>query len=259
MPPRKQKQKQRQSQKQSVVVNIHDKPKKRRARKKKAPSEPLPPPVVLGLPKVPPIVVQYTEPTSLVPPQPPAPRQEPARQPEIAAAPRAEPIMAAQRQENILQGVRREPERPVGQRARPEAREVAVVAAEQRRDIFRSQQPRPSSDILQPPSPVAFAELVAEGPRQSSQRAEEERQREIVFAEPVTPVTPPPLELIESRGGGGPVSTPKKVYTPSGYPRKDTIISFIMDNTSRYTLGDLATMKTYKLRRIYDGFGGKKL
>jgi len=74
--PRKVKQKQKQTQRQSVVVNINEKKvKKRRAHRKKA-QEPLPPPIVLGLPKVPPIVVQYSEPASLVAPptiRPPAP------------------------------------------------------------------------------------------------------------------------------------------------------------------------------------------
>jgi hypothetical protein len=69
--PRKQKQKQRQKQTQNVVVNIHEKkPRKRKPNRKKG-TLPPPVPLVLGLPKVPPIVVQYTEPASLGQPPPP--------------------------------------------------------------------------------------------------------------------------------------------------------------------------------------------
>lgn len=219
MAPRKQKQKQKQSQKQSVIVNIGEKKpaRKRKPRKKKEPTEQAPPPVVLGLPKVPPIVVQYSEPASLVPPQPPAPRQEPApprqeppQAPALFAPQRIAPIMGEQRRENILQGIRQEverppareeaaraairreaevqvnipePPRPIGLQARPSAREAAIVAAEQRAIFER--QVRPASDILQPAPAIAFEELVAEAPRIQSQRAQEERQQELVFAEPV--------------------------------------------------------------------------
>jgi hypothetical protein len=207
---RKQKQKQRQSQKQSVVVNIHEKKpaKKRRPRKKKEPTEQAPPPVVLGLPKVPPIVVQYTEPASLGPP--PAPAQQPAiqapapvQQPAIFAAPRqaipfaqeqqqglqiparqaageaaerrreAEPRIEPQRREAEVQVEIKEPKGP---QARPSAREAAAFAAEQR-DIFARQQ-RPASDILQPAPPV-WEQLVEEGP---------------VIAEPVD--RPIPIEVV---------------------------------------------------------------
>ena len=83
--PRKQKQKQKQTQRQSVVVNIHEKKvKKRRAPRRKA-QEPLPPPVVLGLPKVPPIVIQYSEPASLTGPVPPPPAPAPAAEPKAPA------------------------------------------------------------------------------------------------------------------------------------------------------------------------------
>ena len=101
MPPRKQKQKpkqkqlhkpkpkqkqlqnekQTQSQAQNVTVNIHEKKVNNRRvyRKKKESQLPLPPPVVLGLPKVPPIVVQYSEPASLTSPAPiPPPPAVPA-------------------------------------------------------------------------------------------------------------------------------------------------------------------------------------
>lgn len=76
---RKQKQKQKQKQSQNVIVNIHEKKvaKKRRPHRKKIQEQlPLPPPVILGLPKVPPIVVQYSEPASLTAPIPP-PAPEP--------------------------------------------------------------------------------------------------------------------------------------------------------------------------------------
>jgi len=77
---RKQKQKQKQSQKQSVIVNIHEKKTKRKRKpRKKAGTDSLPPPQVLGLPKVPPIVIQYGEPASLGPPPP--------RQPSVFADP----------------------------------------------------------------------------------------------------------------------------------------------------------------------------
>jgi hypothetical protein len=90
--PRKVKQKQKQTQRQSVVVNIHEKKvKKRRAHRKKA-QEPLPPPVVLGLGKVPPIVIQYSEPASLGPPPPP-PTTAPA--PASAAPPAFSTMFAA--------------------------------------------------------------------------------------------------------------------------------------------------------------------
>jgi hypothetical protein len=244
MAPRKQKQKQKQTQKQSVVVNIHDKPKKRRARKKKAPAEPLPPPVVLGLPKVPPIVIQYSDPASLVaPPQPPRQepaRQEPARQeppqaPPLFAPQRIAPIMGEQRRENILQGIRQEverppareeaaraairreaevqveipePPRPIGLQARPSAREAAIVAAEQRAMFER--QARPASDILQPAPAIAFQELVAEAPRIQSQRAEEERQQELVFAEPV-PLAGGAVQIAERVEEKGRTSSARRV------------------------------------------------
>jgi len=63
--PRKIKQKQKQKQTQNVIVNIHEKKVKKRRIHRKKEQLPLPPSVVLGLPKVPPIVVQYTEPASL--------------------------------------------------------------------------------------------------------------------------------------------------------------------------------------------------
>lgn len=71
---RKQKQKQKQSQKQSVIVNINEKKTKRKSRPRKKTAEQLAPQQILGLPKVPPIVIQYGEPASLGP-APPAPRQ----------------------------------------------------------------------------------------------------------------------------------------------------------------------------------------
>lgn len=71
---RKQKQKQKQSQKQSVIVNIHEKKTKRKRKPRKKATDQLPPQQILGLPKVPPIVIQYGEPASLGP-APPAPRQ----------------------------------------------------------------------------------------------------------------------------------------------------------------------------------------
>lgn len=177
--PRKQKQKQKQSQKQSVIVNIGEKKaaRKRRPRKKKEPAEPLPPPVVLGLPKVPPIVVQYTDPASLVPPQPPAPRQEPVRQPELLAAPIQQPVMAEQRRENILQAVRRRERAAAPIRREPVRRDPFgfEIGEGERRSPLRAEpiEPqrlfasgvRPSSDILQIDPNVSFEDVVAAGER----------------------------------------------------------------------------------------------
>jgi len=69
--PRKQKQRQKQKQEQYVVVNIHEKKSKKRKPNRKKGTLPPSYPVVLGLPKTPPIVVQYTEPASLGQPPPP--------------------------------------------------------------------------------------------------------------------------------------------------------------------------------------------
>jgi hypothetical protein len=74
---RKQKQKQKQSQKQSVIVNINEKKTKRKRKPRKKAGTEAPPPQVLGLPKVPPIVIQYGEPASLGP-APPAPPKQPS-------------------------------------------------------------------------------------------------------------------------------------------------------------------------------------
>ena len=76
---RKQKQKQKQSQKQSVIVNIHEKKTKRKRKPRKKAGTESPPPQVLGLPKVPPVVIQYGEPASLGP--------APPRQPSVFADP----------------------------------------------------------------------------------------------------------------------------------------------------------------------------
>jgi hypothetical protein len=116
MPPRKQKQKQKQPQRQqtqrqsehkqaqgqSVIVNIGEKKARKRKPRKKAAaaSEQLPPPVVLGLPKVPPILVQqFTDPASLMP-APPLAAAQPAAQPiqQPAAQPRAQIFAEAPRQ-----------------------------------------------------------------------------------------------------------------------------------------------------------------
>lgn len=302
MAPRKQKQKQKQSQKQSVIVNIGEKKpaRKRKPRKKKEPTEQAPPPVVLGLPKVPPIVVQYSEPASLVPPQPPAPRQEPApprqeppQAPALFAPQRIAPIMGEQRQENILQGIRQEverppareeaaraairreaeveipsvketevqvnipePPRPIGLQARPSAREIAIVAAEQRAEFARQQ--RSASDILQPAPPVAFEALVAEAPRIQSQRAEEERQKELVFAEPV-PLAGGAVQIakpIEEESLAISLTPPRvkrKSSGPRTHPNTNTMIREILRTTDLYSAGSLKDMKRQSVKDIYDG------
>jgi len=243
---RKQKQKQKQTQKQSVVVNIHEKKaKKRRPRKKKAEAstEPIPPPQILGLPKVPPIVVQFTEPPQ-PPPQPQlqaqAPAQQPPppppRQPAILAEQREPPRLARERQPNILEG--REPSL-LSIPSFPSSRESSVSGISALSLLSPSGAARPSSDILRPTAPIAFEELVAEGPRTPSQRAEEERQQELIFEEPV---------------GGGATTPAKeiKLRTPSGYPDRRVLIRRINDATTRYTPAELAVMRTDQIRKIYD-------
>jgi len=126
----------RQHQTQNVVVNIQDKKaKKRKPNRKKGTS---PPPLVLGLPKVPPIVVQYTEPASLG--QPPPPKS--------AAVLAAEPVKA--KVFNEPRKVLQEPDW-----VQPVAKAPVPLSAKG----LGAESVRPSSDVLRR-APPSLAEII---------------------------------------------------------------------------------------------------
>lgn len=135
--PRKQKQRQKQKQEQYVVVNVHEKKSKRRKPNRKKGT--LPPPVVLGLPKVPPIVVQYTEPASLTSaPQPPS-----------AVVLAAEPVKP--KVFNEPRKVLQEPDW-----VQPVAKAPVVGRG---KEVFPIEPMRPSSDVLRR-APPSLAEII---------------------------------------------------------------------------------------------------
>jgi len=169
--PRKQKQRQKQKQEQYVVVNVHEKKSKKRKPNRKKGT--LPPPVVLGLPKVPPIVVQYTEPASLGQPPPPTSAaviaQEPVK-PKVFNEPR-----------KVLQ----EPDW-----VKPVAKAPVVGRG---KEVFPVEPVRPSSDVLRG-APPSLAEIIG---RQS--RAD-------------TPQYQPPIAeafIAQGSSGGGSIRYPR--------------------------------------------------
>ena len=232
--PRKIKQKQKQSQRQSVVVNIHEKKaKKRRPHRKKEPVEgSMPPPVVLGLPKVPPIVVQYTPPASLIPtPEaaPPQPQAQPARQPERPVAARQAGQAAAARQ-IFIQPVREGFVPPAGSLFEPISSSPAVSEISQ----------APSSKFQSPP------------------RSEELQQRIPSSFQDITGQAPPLETLSESlppqvaAGGGVRRERRPPVHV---YPYRNTIIREIVRATDSFSVEDLKQKDTKVLREIYDSLG----
>jgi hypothetical protein len=143
--PKKQKQKQRQKQTQNVVVNIQEKrPKKRKPNRKKKSALPPSQPLVLGLPKVPPIVVQYTEPASLG--QPPPPKS--------AAVLAAEPVKP--KVFNEPRKVMQEPDW---------VKPVAKAPVPMNNKGLGAESVRPSSDVLKG-APPSLAEIIGRQTRE---------------------------------------------------------------------------------------------
>jgi hypothetical protein len=233
--PRKQKQKQRQKQQQTVVVNIHEKKaKKRRAHRKKADQAPLPPPVVLGLPKVPPIVVQYSEPASL---QPPPPVQQPvhASIPQPATSTMFEqPVAKAfepPTRDKLIERARA-PERKRAERLpEPPSPTGSAISATSFADYMNPRFITPAPLRIDVPPP--FEEMIGQPPSQETLAESLPRQ-------------------MSSGGGGIPTRKPRGPYAPRTYPNRDSIIKQLVKEESYYDVDALKKMDTKELRNVYD-------
>lgn len=197
--PRKQNQKQKQTQRQSVVVNIHEKKvKKRRAPRRKV-QEPLPPPVILGLPKVPPIVVQYSEPASLIGPvpPPPAPAAEP-KAPAVLSSMFKAPVKESFKTPARVGSSIKELISPSPASTISSIDWIEPVAESPKRPIPKGvpspmfEPIRPSADILRESAPSL--EDIIRSPISSQESS-------MISPESISYVSPPPL------GGGGLVSS----------------------------------------------------
>lgn len=238
MPPRKQKQKQKQKQQQTVVVNIHEKKaKKRRAHRKKPDQSPLPPPVVLGLPKVPPIVVQYSEPASL---QPPPPVQQPV------AAPIAQPATSTMF------------EQPVAKAFEPPTKEKLMERAKAPERKRQERIPEPPSPTGSAISATSFANymnprfitpvpLRVDVPAPFSEMTGQASTTQETLSESL------PRQMA-SGGGGIPVRRPRGPYAPRTYPNRDSIIKQLVKEESYYDVDALKKLDTKELRYMYDSY-----
>ena len=279
MPPRKQKprQKQKQSQKQSVIVNIgkEKKPRKRKPRKKAGELPPAPP-VVLGLPKTPPIVVQYTQPASLEGPppvqQPAAPQpaiaapqqgprfEQPVRQPLIAPAERER---AAARRQPSISSLTLESE-GFKQPATISSPPVSPLTVS---EGFKSEVPSARSSLFQPirsgsdilrPAPPAFVELVAEA-RPVEQPAEALNVQAEVGAVAKTPIKitsqqPSEISFVEPEPLQRATSEATSARRKRKYPNKSTLIRQIVRATPEFTVEELTKMELKYVRGIYDNY-----
>lgn len=209
--PRKTKQKQRQEQKQYVVVNLNEKKSKRRKPNRKKKSA-LPPsyPVVLGLPKTPPIVVQYTEPASLGQPPPPTSAAVLAVEP-VKPKVFNEPRKILKEQPEFIVPV---PKAPVPMNENPFVNPV-----------------RPSSDVLRK-APPSLGEIVARKARSIQDGppiqapAEQASGGAARYPRPRSHGTEIPIERLasgdygETAGGkrrNAPTSAQKRILEKSGY------------------------------------------
>jgi hypothetical protein len=238
MPPRKQKQKQKQRQKQqqTVVVNIQEKKaKKRRAHRKKADQSPLPPPVVLGLPKVPPIVVQYSEPASLQP-APPVQQPVPASIPQPAAT-------STMFEQPVAKAFEQPVKVPLTERA---------VAPERKRPARIPPPPSPTGSAI---SATSFADYM--NPRfitPAPLRVDVPQPFADIIGQPSgqeTLAESLPMQMA-SGGGGIPTRRPRGPYATRQYPNKGTIIKQLVEKEGYYNVEDLTKMDKNELRYLYD-------
>jgi hypothetical protein len=268
--PRKIKQKQKQSQRQSVVVNIHEKKekkvKKRRPHRKKEPLEStqLPPPVVLGLPKIPPIVVQYSEPASLMPTPSQPPAQPPVQQPVVN---RPE-IFNEQPQRNQLRvgaliehGFKKEESHIVSPPVSPISMRSSKFVSEHEGSMRSSKIGEPATSAFVPinsssiftPIPASFQQLVSEGP--PSQAVTKSSEVSVSKSEPnlvsssSSGVVEFPIAAAQAEKASRKVRGP---YKPRQQLNKSMMTDLILNHTEQYSKTKLKKMNRKEIQNIFD-------